>query len=784
MFWLYVVIAVISIYAAFRSYQGGSDFERSNLDDVQTNRVSGSNTIQYICGTVKTKELNSFWYGDFETKPLKKKIKGLFGSSKETVGEKIFLGEAKLIAYGVIDSLKEIYFGDHLAWEGDLSSGDFTIDKPELFGNDQGVKNGVKGDFTFYSGTSDQAVDPYLQSQLGDVPAYRHVSYLVAKKPYIGNSASVRPMSLVLSRYPNPLNQTNHVIQEGANPIYVLYEMYQNGLFGKGYPVQRIEQSSFLTAAQSVFDEGRGVSFAFSQTGSLKKVREQIQQHVNCAFYTDLTTGRLNVNLIREDYDPEALPSFDDSTIVDIQNFKRGTMSNVVTEVRVKYINNDENYKERIAVASDHGARLMLGYHRSREISYYGYRRTEIAEQIASRERDTLSKQPAKGKMIANRTAASLNRGDPFKISFSPLGIDNLVCRVESKNIGTLADGKVTIAFTQDQFSLGDRVYTQSPNSDWVEIINEPQPVVTYSIFELPHLIARGVGLHQLVVLAAAPTQDANFFNLVSDDGSGEELTPQLPFSEPYPLSANISESDASITITGLPEVEASTTAGVRQGDNLALIETASGGEIIAFTGFSTNSGETTLTGVQRGLLDTIPQAINAGALVWVLEDGLTLADDFFGGSGNVTLNLNTVTYRGELTGAPDVIHALEGRANLPLPPAGLEFNGASFPASISGELTVDFNTRDRINQQEVQLQSDASDPIEGGATTTLEIYGDGGTLKRTESGLIGDTFTYLTADEQADNGGSVNSSLRVVAYSERSGSESYQKWDHSFIRV
>ena len=78
----------------------------------------------------------------------------------------------------------------------------------------------------------------------------------------------------------------------------------------------------------------------------------------------------------------------------------------------------------------------------------------------------------------------------------------------------------------------------------------------------------------------------------------------------------------------------------------------------------------------------------------------------------------------------------------------------------------------------------DGDAALEFGVTYELRIYGDGGALKHTESGLTANTFTYVQATEESDNGGSLNTDLRIELRTFRDGLEAHQYHDFTFIRV
>lgn len=117
---------------------------------------------------------------------------------KQTVGYRYYLGMLYTFCQGPVDRITHLYFDENLAWSGDWSNGDISIDRWDLFGGDD-KEGGVRGTFQLIRG--DQlTVNPYLESQLGEgmVSAYHGTVSIVAKQPYLGNSAYLKPMSVVM----------------------------------------------------------------------------------------------------------------------------------------------------------------------------------------------------------------------------------------------------------------------------------------------------------------------------------------------------------------------------------------------------------------------------------------------------------------------------------------------------------------------------------------------------------------------------------------------------------
>jgi hypothetical protein len=136
--------------------------------------------------------------------------------------------------------------------------------------------------------------------------------------------------------------------------------------------------------------------------------------------------------------------------------------------------------------------------------------------------------------------------------------------------------------------------------------------------------------------------------------------------------------------------------AGLAGGENLALI----GDELVAFRTVAPITGGIRLTGCVRGVLDTVPDAHTAGARVWFLSYGHALIGILGPGVGtDVRFTAWNNTTRIATGSAPVETITADNpdRALRPYPPTAVEFNGAAYPASITGELTVSWEHRNRL---------------------------------------------------------------------------------------
>jgi hypothetical protein len=110
-------------------------------------------------------------------------------SSSQTIGYKYYMG----LHFGITiaaDAVLELVAGGRTAWQGEVtSSGQITIDAPELFGGDE-REGGLAGTLDLMFGGPTQGVNAYLEGQQGSPqPAYRHFLGAV----YRGQIAALNP---------------------------------------------------------------------------------------------------------------------------------------------------------------------------------------------------------------------------------------------------------------------------------------------------------------------------------------------------------------------------------------------------------------------------------------------------------------------------------------------------------------------------------------------------------------------------------------------------------------
>jgi hypothetical protein len=89
-----------------------------------------------------------------------------------------------------------------------------------------------------------------------------------------------------------------------------------------------------------------------------------------------------------------------------------------------------------------------------------------VAQIIPARLMTPLSSPLTNCVVECNRKLHRLQVGDPLKITWGPLGIERLVMRVTSVDLGTIDKGSIRLGLIQDVFGTTSSVYTPIVRSD------------------------------------------------------------------------------------------------------------------------------------------------------------------------------------------------------------------------------------------------------------------------------------------------------------------------------
>jgi hypothetical protein len=792
-----MVLIQIGLHLAYDLIRPKPEFDApdsAGLSDFKFPTVGEGRVLPLVWGTVLLSGPMVSWYGNLRVTPVEERIQtGIFSSELRTVGYMYQLTLDLVLCSGELDRIVRLWSdgepvpmgGDHGATEGQYvwpqDGGTWTwinVRAKTLYGGVE-EEGGLLGEIWVYHGQDDQAVDTHLEDKMGvDLPAWNGVAHAVFRWGiysergfYFGTSAYCKDIGFEVQRFPNTLALSggDEDIDNDANPACMIYDLLtsspaKNGL---GIPVGEIDLDAFRTVGATLAAEGLGLSMVLDKQAAAKDVVLDILRHVDGIVYVEPSTGLLT------------------------------TLKN---QVRVQYCDRRHGYINKTVIAQNQAAIEAAGGEIStQDLSLRGFSTAENAAKACSKALAGLSYPLAALAIEANRTAWVLRPGSVFVLNWPPLGIAGMVCRVTKIGKGELISGLITFDALEDQFAIDWTAYTPPDDSGWVDPVGPVPMLLDQEAVLAPYEAVKLTGLPEggaqqaVVVASRADVGISKGFNAIVDD----EVTPFTWFTPSGLLSGAITESATSIVAdlgTDAELVESQNVANWDAGYNVALLiggtdpEQSNLEEFIAFKTVVVDevAGTITLSTLARGCLDTAPTSFGDATRIWFLSyaSGIVNVD----GSGATSIKFqpfnNIGGYDLDLCPSESVTALTTARRELVYCPTDAQFNAASYPVSISGELTVSWEHRDRLGVWGYAHSGETSAP-EDGTSYTIKVYGESDTLVHTESALTGTSWTYLEADEISESGlGRLNNSLRVEIFTLRGGVYSLRKIVWAFDRV
>ncbi|CUZ00522.1 MULTISPECIES: phage tail protein [Serratia] len=657
------------------------------------------------------------------------------GSKKVTVGYRYSWDIQAGIGRGPVNEIVAISADKKTVFAG--TPGQITgntslyIDKPNLFGGeDTGGEGGIQGTLEVMMGGPDQVPSPSLLTLLtGLVPGFRGLVTTFFSGLVSCYSASPKPWSYRVRRstqgwdgpvwYPEKalilLQNTEGQLDDEAdltaeqianlraihamNPAHILVECALNRDWGRGLVLGDLDIDSYRIAADRLYDEGFGLCFRYNRQDDLNTFVQQVLDHIGAAQYGDLSTGKLTLKLLRDDYDPNTLPLFTyDNGIVGVQDDDSTSADAAPNEIVVTYRDPVTNSEGEVR-AQNLGAIQNVGLI-SESVEYKAVPTHALGARLAQRDLETRAAGLTRLIINFDRRGGVLTPAGVFRISLPERNIGNMVMRVGK--IEEQDTGELKVTAIQDVFGMPSTSYSSGEQgSTWSPPDKTARPVTDSQLLELPYIVlAATVGPAELAaipleagylgVMASAPSSAAiNYLLQTRADGVNwrgnlnGDWTPAVTLTQP----AGRFDTTFKASLTTLPAVG----AGAIIGDEIVRIDAAD-----LATG--------TLT-VGRGCADTLPADHLTGARLRFFQDAIESDGLEYLEGETIDVRLLTRTAQETLAaGAAPINHlTLQARQAKPYLPANIRLNDEPYPlvAEPAAEYILTWSHRDR------QLQAD-----------------------------------------------------------------------------
>lgn len=612
--------------------------------------------------------------------------------------------------------------------------------------------NGVKGKLGFYW----QSQNPTL------------------KTIWVTAERCPRTLSTDFARILNPdtvgvedSNSGLFVEQYDANPAHMIYDALTNTDFGMGASPAAINVDAFLEAAETLYDEGFGMSMLWTQQATIENFIGEILDHIQATLFVNPKDGLITIKLLRDDYVAELAPLFTPSNCI-VQKFVRKGEGEIINEITVTYTNpvNEEDAtitQQNIAGIVAAGGIVPDGR------NYYGIRRRDLAAKVLNRDLRSAGIPLARCEMVTSRDGWDLVPGGVLRLTYPEHGLDEVVFRVGAINYGKSKDTTIRVTLTEDVFGYDPGDYVVPNGTAWVDTSQRPEPLEVQAITTLPYYMANQIdtvedGEAFVAALGATTQTDAYGFDLlIETTNTDASLTYELSGLKTITGRIELTEAlvQEATTLTELPigTVNSEILPGLFLfvGDGA---ETAQ--EIIYVRQDTSNSGGFWM--LDRGMLDTTPKAWPIGTPVWCVDPTTVFYDNSGLAAGaSVNFKMLTRTSLGRLDEADATIvsHVISERPHLPIRPADVTVGGAAWddpdnPLDLSddsnsggGAILVEWARRNRDTEDSsLLLWTDADITPPTGVTTTITVLAlDRSTVWFVQDGEVGTSYNLLASE-------------------------------------
>ncbi|MEI2457492.1 phage tail protein [Lysobacter firmicutimachus] len=706
---------------------------------------------------------------------------------KQTVGHRYLFGLHMGLARGPLDEIVEIRGGDREAWKGSVTQSDrIVINKPDLFGGDKG-EGGIKGKLDVLMGDADQAVLPALAALHGTpTPAFRGGATMYFDGQITANNPYPKPWKTRARRalagwdgapwYPEKavIWLANGAIR-AMNPAHILVECLTNRDWGRGLDRGLLDDASYRRAADTLHAEGFGLCLRWARQTSISDFMQVVIDHIGAAQYTDRSTGRSTLRLLRDDYRVEDLPLFDyESGLLAIEEDEGGAQDAAVNQVIVTWCDPIKDEERQVRVQDLAGIQATGGV-ASTTTEYRGLPTAELAARVGTRDLSIACSALKRFKIKLDRRGGVLAPGSVFCIRDPFREIGTLVLRAGTFDDGRIAEGAITVQAVQDVFGLPATSYLQPQPPIWLPPDRTPQPAPTRRLFE--------AGYRDLATtldpgaLAALPA-DVGVVLAVGEQPGGLALNYILATRTGGGAFAEAGTGDWCPTAMLAGALTATTTA-VQLAAGRALDQVAAGtaawieDELVRVVAIDPQAQTATLA---RGCADTVPVPHAEGARIWFYDDFAAADPTDYSVGETVEAKLLTRTSSAVLdpTLAPVDSVRLAQRQVRPYPPGDLQLGGARYPTAIEGDLVVSWAHRDRKLQADQMVDhGQGSIGPEAGSVYVLRLLDAiAGSVLDTPAPMTGTSYTSPLKGAHR---------VRAEIGSMRDGLASWQKATHIF---
>lgn len=621
-----------------------------------------------------------------------------------------------------------------------------------------------------------------LRRAIIDVQASSHIQYIIT----VEGGKPHRTLIGHLHQHGSFAARPGSAFAEGSgktdgadiNPIHKIREILTEET-AMSKPESDVNNLNFMKAADRIYDEGLGISWAIDEKSCIDAI-EELCYHIEAGIRVNRQTGLYEMILFRDDwFAKDEIHDIAENKIKDL-SLEVMNSDDIVNQLNVTYYDR-QRIKNSTFSIYENGSILTMGHANAESVEFPYFMNMRNSEIVANWKLKQFSTPAWSGSFTTGwKEARKWNRYDLIRLPWSSKWNGTILVRIMKINLGNGTDNTVTIDF-EEVIPYSGEVNTSIVVDAPAESAPQPPQPSTNAVFEAPYyLTVLRVGqtnadlelstnpdIGCVAAVAAKPQNNSLNALLFTDGGMGEfEQVSRLDYCDILQLDQPIIETTSSFTVAG-------SLTQVANSNNLILLND----ELIGFVSFD---NETKVLTVKRGVLDTVPKKHSSGSLfVFDLPD-VAFDSTQYSQSEIVEAQVLTTTPSGiqELSGNSQAIE-IRSRAIRPYPPANVKINDAYYPETIvvTNDIVLTWVDRNRLQQTGGTPLGffDEGVTVEQGVNYSYELTSDGVVLD-SDSSITINTATILASVLIP------NKPHTLKLWSSRNGYDSYQVFKHSFF--
>ncbi|OHC25061.1 MAG: hypothetical protein A3F63_10365 [Pseudomonadales bacterium RIFCSPHIGHO2_12_FULL_40_16] len=483
------------------------------------------------------------------------------------------------------------------------------------------------------------------------------------------------------------------------NPIHKIREILTDDT-AMNKPESDVNEDNFKKAADRIWYEGLGISWAVTEKSCLEAINE-LCGHIEAGVRMNRQTGLYEMVLFRDDWFAEnEVHTLPVNKIKGMQLDGATSADELINKLNVSYYNRDAIKNSSFSIAENAAIRNLNGHENSDDVKFPYFMHQRNAAIVSQWKLKQVSTPVWQGTFTTGfYQARKWNRYDLLKLEWPRRWSGTILVRIMKINLGTGTD--VSIDFVEVvpySGNLSSNIVNDTP----VDATPKPPLPALFKAFELSYLEAVQLNGQKAVDEALAYNPDAgyaaviakrpqtNSLNALMYTGTGNdyERVGAIAYCETAELDQNISQINTSFIVKNAGNIDM-----VSTGTQITVND-----EIMVYQSYDEETG---LLTVKRGALDTVPQNHLAGSILYFADDFITVDPTEYVTSEIINVKALTTTPSGIL-GIDDVDMQqveIKARAIRPYPPANVKINGKYWPAYFENDLVISWVNRNRLQQ-------------------------------------------------------------------------------------